>query len=250
MPEKVAIVTGASSGIGRQTAIALVGAGWKVTLTGRRQDALEATQQLCGDKSGNCLVIAGDITGEVFVKKLFEETVHHFERLDLLFNNAGISAPQVTLENMDLLAFTNVLTTNVIGPFLCTKYAFKVFKAQTPQGGRIINNGSISAHTPRPQSAAYTASKHAIRGLSKSTALDGRDFNITCTEIDIGNVHTDMAAGFNTGALQADGTIKTEKTFDVRHVANTVVHIASLPLNVTVLEINIMASTMPFVGRG
>jgi len=221
-----------------------------VTLTGRRQDALEATQQLCGSNSDNCFIIAGGITSEVFVEKLFEETVKHFGRLDLLFNNAGISSPQVALENMDVSDFQNVLSTNVIGPFLCTKHAFRAFKEQSPQGGRIINNGSISAHTPRPQSAPYTASKHAIRGLTKSTALDGRNYNITCTEIDIGNVHTDMAAGFNAGALQADGSIKKESTFDVRHVADTVVHIASLPLNVTVLEMNIMASSMPYVGRG
>jgi len=248
---KVAIITGASSGIGRATALALHAAGWSVTLTARRREALEETANLCdGGSNDRCLVVPGNITDEQFVETLFESTITHFGRLDLLFNNAGIGNPQIPLEDLPLSVFHDVLETNVVAPFLCTRYAFKIFKRQSPRGGRIINNGSISAQVPRLYSSPYTASKHAIQGLTKSTALDGRAFNITCTQIDIGNAHTDMAASHEQGALQPNGKIVSEGTFDVKHVADAVAHIASLPLNVTVLTMNIMATGMPFVGRG
>jgi len=248
----VAIVTGASSGIGRLTAVALAGAGWSVTLTGRRKEALEETAKFCGSDSNSqlCLIVPGDITNEQFVERLFEDTVQHFGHLDLLFNNAGINSPPLPLDQTPLSDFQNVLNTNLVGPFLCARYAFRVFKRQSPQGGRIINNGSLAAHTPRPYATPYTASKHGIQGLTKSIALDGRNFNITCTQIDIGNAHTEMAAGHTQGALQPSGIVAPEQTFEAKHVANAIVHIASLPLSVTVLDMNIMATTMPFVGRG
>ncbi|KAH7103344.1 short-chain dehydrogenase/reductase SDR [Auriculariales sp. MPI-PUGE-AT-0066] len=247
MASKVAIVTGASSGIGRATAIALSAAGWKIALAARREDMLKEVQTECKSES---LVIAGDITKADFVAKLFKDTVDRFGRLDLLFNNAGMSAKGVPIEDLPLQDFLDVLNLNITAAFMCTQQAVRQFKAQSPTGGRIINNGSISATTPRPHSAPYTLTKHAITGLTKSTALDGRAFDITVTQIDIGNAHTDMAAGMNNGALQADGTVKPEPTFAIEHVGSTIVHIASLPNTVQVLSFNIMAAKMPFVGRG
>ncbi|RDB17839.1 putative oxidoreductase YohF [Hypsizygus marmoreus] len=249
MSGKTAIVTGASSGIGRKTAIALSAAGWNVVLTGRRLSALSETLDLIPGPA-SCLVVSGDITSELLVAELFAKTVERFGRLDLLFNNAGIGAPQLPIEDLTLRTFQEVLNVNLIGSFLCTREAVRVFKSQSPQGGRIINNGSLSAHVPRPHSSPYTCSKHAISGLTKCTALDGRAFNITCTQIDIGNAHTELAQGHTAGALQPDGRTVPEPTFDVQHVADAIVHIASLPNTVTVLEYQIMAAGVPFVGRG
>ncbi|GLB38505.1 putative alcohol dehydrogenase (NAD) activity [Lyophyllum shimeji] len=246
---KTAIVTGASSGIGRTTAIALLVAGWNVVLTARREEALKETANMA-DRPSNTLIVIGDVTDEAFAKDLFAKTVAHFGRLDLLFNNAGISAPQVPIDELPLAVFQQIINVNLIGPFLCTREAVKVFKAQSPPGGRIINNGSLSAHIPRPHSSPYTCSKHAIMGLTKCTSLDGRAHNITCTQIDIGNAHTKMAAGHVEGALQPDGRMVAEPTMDVMHVADSIVHIANLPNDVTVLEYKIMPSSVPFVGRG
>ncbi|KAJ8509546.1 hypothetical protein ONZ45_g8308 [Pleurotus djamor] len=209
---KVAIVTGASSGIGRASAIALADAGWNVVITARRIDALNETAEKCHQRA---LVIQGDVTNESFVKQLFEEAVSQFGRVDMLFNNAGISAPAVTIEETTLETFRNVMEVNLIGPFLCTREAFKVFKSQSPPGGRIINNGSLAAHVPRPHSYPYACSKHAIAGLTKCTALDGRAFNITCTQLDIGNASTEMVAAQTAGILQPNGNVVPEATFDV-----------------------------------
>jgi len=246
---KVALITGGSSGIGRATAIALSNAGWNVVVTARRADALAETISKCAD-SNKCLRVEGEITDEAFVQSLFEQTVKRFGRLDMLFNNAGASSPRVPFEEQTLSSFQTTLNVNVVGPFLCTREAFRVFKKQYPSGGRIINNGSAAAHVPRPQHVAYTCSKHAIIGLTKSTALDGREFGITCTQIDIGNARTEMSAQNSAGTLQPNGTLMQEDSFDVKHVADTIVHIAGLPNDVTVLDIKIMAAKAPFVGRG
>ncbi|KAG9315512.1 hypothetical protein JVU11DRAFT_3127 [Chiua virens] len=246
---KVAIITGASSGIGRHTAIALSAAGWSLALTARRLPQLQETKAACTDPE-KCSLIAGDITDETFVKSLFEQTINQFGRLDLLFNNAGMSDKAHPIEEMPLDLFTSVVNVNLIASFLCTREAFKIFKSQTPTGGRIINNGSLAAHVPRPHSAAYACSKHAVSGLTKSSAIEGRKFDIAVTQIDIGNAHTSMAAGHTLGALQPDGRRVVEPTFDPAHVAQTVVHIAGLPNSVTVLDINIMATGAPYAGRG
>ncbi|KAJ7711269.1 hypothetical protein B0H16DRAFT_1679084 [Mycena metata] len=238
---KTAIITG--------SAIALSKAGWNVVLTARRTDALQETASLC-ESPENCLVLPGDVTDEEFVKRLFSETVAKFGRVDLLFNNAGVNAPAVPLEELSLEAFQNVISVNLVGPFLCAREAVKIFKNQTPVGGRIINNGSLSAHTPRPMSTPYTASKHAITGLSKCLNLDGRAFGITCTQIDIGNAATSLTARMEKGVLQPDGRKMPESTFDVAHVGTAVVHIASLPPDVLVPQFTIMAAKAPFVGRG
>jgi len=244
--KRVAIVTGASSGIGRETAIALSAAGWSVVLSARREADLEHTAKLCPHET---VIVRGDITTESYVKDLFKKTLDAFGRLDMLFNNAGIVQLSTPIDEISLESFQEVFDVNVIGLFLCTREAFRIFKAQSPPGGRIINNGSISAYTPRLHAATYTATKHAVLGLTKSTALDGRAHNITCTQIDIGNAATPMVAAHPT-TLQADGSVKREANFDVKHVANAVVHIANLPTDVTVLQMNIMATGMPFVGRG
>ncbi|KIJ14097.1 hypothetical protein PAXINDRAFT_135411 [Paxillus involutus ATCC 200175] len=247
---KVAVVTGASSGIGRQTAIALSGAGWSLTLTARRLTQLEETKAACANPV-SCLLVDGDITSEAFVKTLFDQTIERFGRLDLLFNqNAGISDKAHPIEEMPLELFTSVVNVNLVASFLCTREAFKIFKSQTPTGGRIINNGSLAAHVPRPHSAAYACSKHAVSGLTKSSAIEGRSFDISVTQIDIGNAHTNMMAGHTLGALQPDGRRVVEPTFDVVHVAQTIVHVASLPNSVTMLEVNIMATGAPYAGRG
>ncbi|KDQ62268.1 hypothetical protein JAAARDRAFT_149037 [Jaapia argillacea MUCL 33604] len=246
---KVAIITGASSGIGRAAAIALSAVGWSLGLSGRREEQLKETAELCNLKD-KTLVVPGDVTDEEYVIRLFKETVEKFGRIDLVFNNAGTNAPAVPLEQLTLSQFQNVVNVNLTGSFLVTREAFKYFKAQDPQGGRIINNGSISAHTPRPNSSPYTSSKHAITGLTKCTALDGRAFNISCTQIDIGNAYTDMAARLSVGALQANGSVVPEAMMDPKHVADAIVHIASLPNEVQVLNFTIMSTKMPFVGRG
>jgi len=244
---KTAIVTGASSGIGKHSAIALSKTGWNVVLIARRELELQKTAAQCPNP---VLVLAGDITDEPFVKQAFEVAKSHFGRLDLLFNNAGISGKAAPIEMQSLEMFQQVLKVNLVGPFIAAREAMRIFKAQTPQGGRIINSGSLSANVPRPGYFPYTCSKHAISGLTKSIALDGRSFNITCTQINIGNANTDMARGHAVGALQADGRVISEPTIDVQYVANTIVHIASMPPDVAMLEVNIMAAGAPYVGRG
>ncbi|KAG8701886.1 hypothetical protein FRC08_003842 [Ceratobasidium sp. 394] len=245
---KVIIVTGASSGIGKTTAITLSKAGWRVALVARREAELNLVAQEC---PASTLVVTCDVTDEAQVANVFTKTVEKFGRVDALFNNAGISTPAVPLEELSVQDIKTVIDVNLIGAFIFTREAFKVFKNQTPQGGRIINNGSISAHTPRPMSAPYTASKHAITGLTKSTSLDGRDYNIACTQIDIGNAYTQMVSRHGSeGSLQPNGQKVVEASIDVQHVADAILHIVNLPLEVTVLSMNIMATTMPFVGRG
>ncbi|MCA0433317.1 MAG: SDR family oxidoreductase [Proteobacteria bacterium] len=245
---KVALVTGAGSGIGRATAIALGEAGYAVVLTGRRLDKLEETK---AQIKGKALAVAADIADPASVKALFAKIVETFGRLDVVFNNAGTGAPgTILLEDLTFEQWTAVVNTNITGPFLCTQEAFKIMKAQSPMGGRIINNGSISAYAPRPNSAPYTSTKHAITGLTKSTSLDGRKYNIACGQIDIGNAGTDMTSKMSTGMPQADGELRPEPTMDVRNVANAVVHMASLPLDANVLFMTVMATKMPFVGRG
>jgi len=234
---KTAIVTGASSGIGKYSAIALSKAGWNVVLIARRELELQKTAAQCPNP---ILVLAGDITDEAFVKQAFDKAKSHFGRLDLLFNNAGISAKAVSIGMLSLETFQQVINVNLVGSFIAAREAMRIFKAQTPQGGRIINNGSLSAHVPRPDYIPYTCSKHAISGLTKCIALDGRPFNITCTQIDIGNANTDMAQGHTVGTLQADGRMASEPTIDVQYVASTIVHIASMPPDVAMLEVNIM----------
>jgi NAD(P)-dependent dehydrogenase (short-subunit alcohol dehydrogenase family) len=245
---KVALVTGAGSGIGRATALALGEAGYAVVLTGRDEAKLKDT---ASRMLGETLCVSADVTNPESVKNLFAQVLEKFGRLDILFNNAGTGAPgTVLLEDLSFEQWSTVVNTNLTGPFLCTQEAFKIMKAQTPMGGRIINNGSISASAPRPNSAPYTATKHAISGLTKSTALDGRKYDIACGQIDIGNAATDMTARMSGGVPQADGTLKSEPTMDVNEVARAVVHMASLPLSTNVLSMTIMATKMPFVGRG
>ncbi len=245
---KVAMVTGAGSGIGRATALALGEAGYAVVLTGRDLAKLQAT---AANMKGETLCVSADVTNPNSVKNLFAQTSEKFGRLDVLFNNAGTGAPgTVLLEDLSFEQWTAVVNTNITGPFLCTQQAFKIMKAQSPMGGRIINNGSISATAPRPNSAPYTATKHAISGLTKSTSLDGRKYDIACGQIDIGNAATDMTSRMSGGVPQADGTLKPEPTMDVNEVARAVVHMASLPLSANVLSMTIMATKMPFVGRG
>jgi NAD(P)-dependent dehydrogenase (short-subunit alcohol dehydrogenase family) len=247
---KIAIVTGASSGIGRATALALLDEGYSVVLAGRRRTALEETAAAAGISSPRALVIPADVTAPESVEALFQATKEAFGRLDLLFNNAGTGAPAVPLESLAFGDWQKVVNVNLTGPFLCTQAAFRLMKNQAPRGGRIINNGSISAQTPRPNSAPYTATKHAITGLTKSTALDGREFDIACGQIDIGNAATEMTARMNDGVLQSSGQIVPEPTIDVTHVARAVVYMASLPLDANVLFLTVMATKMPLVGRG
>ncbi len=245
---RVAIVTGAGSGIGRATAMALVQAGFSVVLAGRRADALNAVAAEIGKTA---TAIATDVMDPKSVANLFAKTKEKFGRLDLLFNNAGSGAPgTINLEDLTFEQWQNVVATNLTGPFLCTQEAFRIMKAQTPRGGRIINNGSISAHVPRPNSAPYTSTKHAITGLTKSTSLDGRKYDIACGQIDIGNAASGMAANMNAGMPQANGTMAPEPTMDVADVARSVVFMASLPLDSNVQFMTVMATKMPFIGRG
>jgi NAD(P)-dependent dehydrogenase (short-subunit alcohol dehydrogenase family) len=247
---KVAIVTGAGSGIGRAAALALLGAGWSVGLAGRRLERLEETRGLAGEASQRALPFAADVADPGAVEALFQAVNDRFGRLDLLFNNAGTGAPPVPLEELPVDAWRRVVDVNLTGPFLCTQAAFRLMKAQDPQGGRIINNGSISAHAPRPRSAAYTATKHAITGLTRSTALDGRAYGIACGQIDIGNAATDMTRAMSRGVPQADGSMAVEAVMDVKAVADAVLYMAGLPADANVLFMTVMATTMPFVGRG
>ncbi|ODT35491.1 MAG: 3-oxoacyl-ACP reductase [Lautropia sp. SCN 70-15] len=247
---KVAIVTGAGSGIGKASAVALLQAGWHVAFAGRRADALEQAVASAGEAASRGLAVPADVSDPESVRRLFAKTVEAFGRVDLLFNNAGVNAPGVPVEDLSVEQWKNVVDINLTGPFLCTQEAFRVMKDQSPRGGRIINNGSISAHAPRPNSAPYTATKHAITGLTKSTSLDGRKYDIACGQIDIGNAATDMASRMANGVPQADGRIAPEPLMDVQHVAQTIVHMASLPLESNVQFVTVMATKMPFVGRG
>jgi|SRR5450631_897761 NAD(P)-dependent dehydrogenase (short-subunit alcohol dehydrogenase family) len=247
---KTAVVTGAGSGIGKQVAIALLREGYSVALAGRRRDSLESVVQEAGELGSQALVVPTDVADPASVCLLFGKIKEALGRLDLLFNNAGIGAPPKLLEELTCEEWKAVVDTNLTGAFLCTQEAFKIMKAQSPQGGRIINNGSISAHTPRPNSAPYTATKHAITGLTKSTSLDGRKYNIACGQIDIGNAATAMAETMQKGILQANGSVAGEPTMDPQQVARAVVYMASLPLDANVLFLTVMATKMPFVGRG
>jgi NAD(P)-dependent dehydrogenase (short-subunit alcohol dehydrogenase family) len=247
---KVALVTGAGSGVGKAAALALLREGWAVVLAGRRPEALAQVAAEAGQIGGHALAVPIDVTDPASVHALFARIEEAFGRLDLLFNNAGIGAPAIPLEELSFEQWQAVVQTNLTGAFLCTQGAFRLMKRQTPRGGRIINNGSISAQTPRPNSAPYTATKHAITGLTKSTALDGRAFDIACGQIDIGNAATEMTARMKRGVLQARGDMMVEPTMDVDAVARAVVYMASLPLEANVLFMTVMATKMPFVGRG
>jgi NAD(P)-dependent dehydrogenase (short-subunit alcohol dehydrogenase family) len=248
--QKVAIVTGAGSGIGRATALALAREGYAIVLAGRRREALEETAAIPGANSARILVVPTDVTDSFSVRALFERTKEQFGRLDLLFNNAGTGAPPIPLEDLTYEQWKRVVDVNLTGPFLCTQEAFRIMKEQSPRGGRIINNGSISATAPRPNSAPYTATKHAITGLTKATSLDGRKYDIACGQIDIGNADTEMTAKMKAGILQPNGAIAVEPTMDVENVARAVVYMASLPLDANVLFMTVMATKMPLVGRG
>ncbi len=248
--DKVAIVTGAGTGIGRQVALALLGEGYSVALAGRRAEPLEETVTEAGAAGSRALAVATDVSDPASVRALFAKTKEAFGRLDLLFNNAGTNAPGIPLEDLSYEQWTAVVDVNLTGAFLCTQEAFKLMKAQDPRGGRIINNGSISAHTPRPGSAPYTATKHAITGLTKSTALDGRKYDIACGQIDIGNAATPMTERMAEGVPQADGSVAVEPTMDAADVGRAVAFMASLPLDSNVQVMTVMATKMPFIGRG
>lgn len=250
LSEKTILVTGASAGIGRATAIAFLEAGAQVVLTGRRLDALNETLTLSGAPADRALCLAGDVSDEAFVDGLFAALEARFGRLDVVFNNAGISLLSRTIDEISPQEFRTVIDVNVNGAFLIARAAFALMRRQSPQGGRIINNGSISAHVPRPGSVAYTTSKHAITGLTRSLSLDGRRFNIACGQIDIGNAASDMTDAMSKGVPQANGTIAAEPVMDVQHVASSVLYMASLPLEANVQFMTVMATAMPFIGRG
>jgi NAD(P)-dependent dehydrogenase (short-subunit alcohol dehydrogenase family) len=247
---KIALVTGAGSGIGRASALALLSAGYAVVLAGRRAEALEETKSLAGELGRHALAVPTDVADPVAVKALFDATHAAHGRLDLLFNNAGTGAPAISMDELSFEQWKAVVDINLTGVFLCTQQAFRLMKAQSPRGGRIINNGSISAHAPRPFSAPYTATKHAITGLTKATSLDGRAHDIACGQIDIGNAASEMTQRMTTGVPQPNGTMMVEPRMDVKHVADAVVHMASLPLEANVQFMTVMATKMPFVGRG
>jgi NAD(P)-dependent dehydrogenase (short-subunit alcohol dehydrogenase family) len=248
---KVAIVTGAGTGIGRQAALALLAEGYCVALAGRRKEPLDATAAAADAASRTrALIVPTDVADPASVKNLFAKTRDAFGRLDLLFNNAGVGAPGIPLEDLTWDQWRSVVEINLTGAFLCTQEAFRIMKNQDPRGGRIINNGSISAHAPRPNSAPYTATKHGMTGLTKAASLDGRKYDIACGQIDIGNAETEMTARMSRGVPQADGSMRVEPTFDAQQVARAVVYMASLPLDANVLFMTVMATRMPFVGRG
>ena len=249
-PEKIAIVTGAGSGIGRAVAIGLLEDGYAVVLAGRRVDRLNQTVQEAGAFGARALRVPTDVRDPVAVQALFAAARDRFGRLDLLFNNAGVALRGALLEDVTIDEWRSIVDVNVTGAFLCTQQAFRLMKNQQPQGGRIINNGSISAHAPRPHSAPYTATKHAITGLTKSTALDGRRYNIACGQIDIGNAATEMTATMESGVPQANGTTAAEPRLDVAHVVRAVLYMAGLPLDANVQFMTVMATKMPFIGRG
>jgi NAD(P)-dependent dehydrogenase (short-subunit alcohol dehydrogenase family) len=248
--DRVALVTGGGTGIGQAVAIALSQDGYSVVIAGRRKELLEATTQRGATNAASMLVIPTDVVDPVSVKDLFSKTKERFGRLDLLFNNAGQTGPSVPLEDLTYEQWKRVVDTNLTGAFLCTQEAIRIMKSQQPRGGRIINNGSISAHTPRPNSAPYTSTKHAITGLTKSTALDCRQYDIACGQIDIGNAATELTGQMRQGIVQASGRVEVEPTIDVQHVARAVIYMASLPLDTNVLFMTLMATKMPFVGRG
>jgi len=247
---KVALVTGAGAGIGKAAAKALLQGGYRVVLAGRNLAKLEKAMIDIGGSAENCLAVTCDVGKPEQVKNLFKAVKEHFGRIDLLFNNAGMGAPAIPMEDLSYEQWMNVLNANLSGAFLCSQEAIRMMKTQSPQGGRIINNGSISAHAPRPLSAPYTATKHAITGLTKTIALDGRPFNIACGQIDIGNAATEMTEPMAAGILQADQSVKAEPRMDVDHVGQAVLHMAQLPLESNILSMTIMATNMPFVGRG
>jgi len=250
MSTKIAIVTGAGSGIGRASAVALLRAGYSVALAGRRADALAESVKLAGADGARALAVPTDVTNPESVRALFGKVKDKWGRLDVLFNNAGQNAPGIPLEDLTFEQWKNVIDVNLTGMFLCIQEAFRIMKAQDPRGGRIINNGSISAHAPRPNSTPYTATKHAVTGLTKCASLDGRKYDIACGQIDIGNALTEMAARMAKGVPQANGEIAIEAVMDVQHVADAIVHMASLPLAANVQFMTVMATKMPFVGRG
>lgn len=253
-PHKVALVTGAGSGIGRQIVLALANAGYAVALAGRRADALAQTVALAEERSPGArdrlLAVPADVTDEAAVNRLFEQVRSRWGRLDLLFNNAGIFSPPVPLEDLSVAQWKAAVDVNLTGVFLCTQAAFRLMKSQQPRGGRIINNGSISAHAPRPNSAPYTSTKHAITGLTKATSLDGRKYDIACGQIDIGNAATDMTTAMQAGVMQANGTIAAEPVMDAADVARAVLYMDSLPLSANVQFMTVMATKMPYIGRG
>lgn len=248
--DKIALVTGAGSGIGRASALALAADGWSVALAGRRADALEETAALAGDGASRCLACPTDVTDASAVSGMFAQIKGRFGRLDFLFNNAGGGSPPDPFEDISLETWQRVLDVNLTAPFLCSQEAFRVMKDQDPRGGRIVNNGSISAHTPRPFSAPYTSTKHAISGLTKATSLDGRQYDIVVGQIDVGNAGTPMTERMQKGVLQPDGSTQVEPTMDVKAVADAIVYMANLPLDANVHTITVMASKMPYVGRG
>ncbi|MGH6784245.1 MAG: SDR family oxidoreductase, partial [Sphingomicrobium sp.] len=248
--QKVALVTGAGTGIGKAVALALMKDGYATVLAGRRKDKLEETASEGRSTGAKSLVVPTDVADPAAIRALFAKTKDTFGRLDVLFNNAGIGAPAVPLEDLPYETWKQVVDTNLTGMFLCTQEAIKIMKAQDPRGGRIINNGSISAHAPRPNSSPYTATKHAVTGLTKATSLDGRKYDIACSQIDVGNARTDLSARMAAGVPQANGTVAPEPLIDVDHVGRVVAYIAGLPLDVNVPFMTIMATKMPFVGRG
>jgi NAD(P)-dependent dehydrogenase (short-subunit alcohol dehydrogenase family) len=250
MSDKIAIVTGAGSGIGKLSAISLANDGWTVVAAGRRPDPLAETVSAAEASGGKALAIPADVSDSISVEALFGETVEAFGRVDLLFNNAGVGSPKALLEDLTDEQWNTVISINLTGSFLCTREAFKFMKAQDPRGGRIINNGSVSAHVPRLNSAPYTATKHAITGLTRSSSLDGRKYDIAVGQIDIGNARVERTERTSTGMPQADGEIRPEAQMDTQNVANAIVHMASLPLDANVQFMTIMATTMPYIGRG
>lgn len=247
---QTAIVTGAGTGVGKAVAAALAGAGWNTVFCGRRQDVLDAAVGESKGAAGHAMAIACDVTDPDAVDALFEQTVREFSRVDLLFNNAGRSLKSTTIDEMSIESWNDIVAVNLTGSFLCARAAFRIMRAQKPMGGRIINNGSVSAQAPRPGSVAYTSTKHAITGLTKTLSLDGRPFNIACGQVDIGNALTEMAMQMTKGMPQANGTIAAEPVMDVRHVAETVLYMAGLPLEANVPFVTVMATNMPLVGRG
>lgn len=249
-PCRIAVITGAGSGIGRSTALALLDAGYLVVLAGRRRPPLEETQALAGPHGERTLAVPTDVSDPASVAALFRASVDHFGRVDLLFNNAGVNVPAGPFEDLTFEQWNQVVSINLTGSFLCAQAAFRVMKEQTPRGGRIINNGSISAHAPRPNAAPYTATKHAITGLTRSLSLDGRKYDIACGQIDIGNAATDMGGRMALGVPQANGTIAAEAVMDVGEAARAVVYMASLSPEANVQFLTVMATKMPFVGRG
>jgi len=247
---RIALVTGAGSGVGKAVALGLLEDGFKVVLAGRRLEPLQEVAQIAKDKGQEALPVSVDVRDAVSVENLFSEIEKQYGRLDVTFNNAGVNAPAVSIDELPLEKWHNAIDTNITGVFLCARAAFGLMKRQNPQGGRIINNGSVSAHTPRLFTTPYTASKHAVTGITKGIALDGRKFNIVASQIDIGNALTELSARMTKGVLQANGELAPEPMMDVKHVADAVRYIAALPLSANVLNMTVMASAMPFVGRG